>query len=164
MDDLSQDDLFEEAVDEPSQDDLFEDDVEDSDDEFADEDEDSSDHDGGDQAENDEPVGAVRPPVDLQLAPDSSLVDKPLRYIRKRPSMFEPLTGKDWEGLKSSEKKHKLWALQRECLRKEEAILSLIKLRKAAPRQLLPPGVLADAKQLFGIAATWKKQGVPTGR
>lgn len=110
------------------------------------------------------PVGSDHPPLVLSLTSDGPTPDMPLPHVRKRPSMFEPPTGKDWDDLKPEEKKRKLRELQQECLRREGVILNLIKLRQATSRRSLPPGILVDAKQDVRKWASWKKQGEVTDR
>src|SRR5689334_18425093 len=86
-------------------------------------------------------------PVGSDAAPDP--LTKP--RLKKRPSMFEPPTGKDWDTLSADEKIAKFKELQQVVLRKEAEIIRLIKLRDAGARRQLPPGVLEDAMKVFEV-------------
>src|SRR4051812_8661153 len=85
-----------------------------------------------------QPLGSDVPPY--QLA-------KP--HLKKRPSMFEPPIGKEWDSLSLEDRRAKLKALQQVVLRKEREILRLINLRNSMPRQNLPPGELDFAAKIF---------------
>jgi transposase InsO family protein len=78
---------------------------------------------------------------------DTERLEHPV--LRKRPSMFEPPSGKGWDHLTSKEKKEKLRQLQRACLQKEELIIKLLKLRVILPHHKLPRGVLAEVRRIF---------------
>lgn len=92
-------------------------------------------------------VGSDRPPLSVELS-------RP----RKRPSMFEPPTGRYWDVLPEKEKIAKLRVIQEECLRKEREIIRLIKLRNLMPTRQLPKGVLSEAATLFSPQKIRKKK------
>lgn len=99
--------------------------------------------------EYDNPVSSDQPPNYV-----------PSKQLKKRPSMFEPPTGKDWDTLPKDEKIAKLKALQQEILRREQKIIELINLRNARPRLRLLPDDLEEAKQFFDRKERWIQQAM----